>query len=98
VVAWLLFRSPARSGPTFSTFRLASLVTITVTGLVYAISLAPIWNPTGWDRVADQTLHDATPVLCVLTYLLAGPRPRFNNRMVGQMVASWSMWSAWPFF
>jgi hypothetical protein len=76
-VAWLLYRDPRRRGAVFTVLHLDSLVMIAVTGLVYALVLAPIWNPTGWAKVADQTLHYAVPVLAVLSYLVAGPRPRF---------------------
>lgn len=77
-IAGLLSRDPSRRGPVFTVLHLDSLVMITVTGLVYAVILAPIWNPTGWTKVADQTLHYAVPVLAVLTYVMAGPRPRFT--------------------
>jgi hypothetical protein len=74
-LAWLLLRNPQRAGSVFGVFRLASLVMITVTGVIYAIVLAPLWKPTGWAKVADQTLHYAVPILAVLGYLLFGPRP-----------------------
>lgn len=78
VIAGLLYRDPRRRGPVFTVLHLDSLIMITVTGLVYALVLAPLWNPTGWTKVADQTLHYAVPALAVLSYLFAGPRPRFT--------------------
>ncbi len=78
VVAYLLTREPRRAGGMFQVFRLASLVMITITGVIYALVLAPLWDPTGWQRVADQTLHYAVPVLAVVGYPLFGPRPRFS--------------------
>jgi hypothetical protein len=80
VVTYLLSRDPRRRGPVFSVFHLASLVMITVTGVVYAVILAPLWSPTGWQKVADQTLHYAVPLLAVAGYLLFGPRPSFTLR------------------
>ena len=77
-MAWLLSRDPPRRGPVFTVLHLDSLIMITVTGLVYAVVLAPIWNPTGWTKVADQTLHYAVPILAVLAYVMAGPRPQFT--------------------
>lgn len=78
VVAYLLARNPQRSGPMFNTFRLASVVMITITGLIYALVLAKVWEPTGWQKIADETLHYSVPFLAVVGYLLFGPRPRFD--------------------
>jgi len=78
VVAYLLARNPRRSGPMFNTFRLASVVMITITGLIYALVLAKVWEPTGWQKIADETLHYSVPFLAVVGYLLFGPRPRFS--------------------
>jgi len=78
VVAFLLARNPERSGPAFNTIRLASLVMITITGLIYALVLAKMWEPTGWQKIADETLHYSVPLLAVVGYLLFGPRPRFS--------------------
>jgi hypothetical protein len=80
VVAYLLWRDQARRGTVFAVFRLASLVMITVTGVIYALVLAPLWNPTGWQRVADETLHYTVPILAVVSFLVVGPRPRFAFR------------------
>lgn len=80
VTAGLLWRDPRRAGPVFTVVRLAALTMITVTGLVYAVVLAPLWEPTGWQKVADQTLHYTVPALAVVAYLVAGPRPRFSGR------------------
>ena len=60
---------------------------ITVTGLVYAWILAPLWDPTGWQRVADETLHYTVPILAVVSYLVVGPRPRFTTRSLWAMLA-----------
>ena len=79
VIAFLLWRDPLRRGPAFTTFRLASLVMITVTGVIYILVLAPLWNPTGWQRVADETLHYTVPLLAIVSYLVVGPRPRFTT-------------------
>jgi len=87
VVAFLLWRDPLRNGPVFTVFRLAGLAMITVTGIVYATVLAPLWDPTGWQRIADETLHYTVPILAVVTYLVAGPRPRFSTRTLWPMLS-----------
>ena len=51
--------------------RLAAAVAITAVGLVYSLALRATWQPTGWQAVADHALHDATPPLFVLSWLLA---------------------------
>jgi hypothetical protein len=78
VVACLLALNPQRNGSVFNTFRLASLFMITITCVIYALVLAKVWEPTGWQKIADQTLHYSVPVLAVVGYLLFGPRPRFD--------------------
>ncbi len=60
---------------------------ITVTGVVYAWLLAPLWDPRGWQRVADETLHYTVPILAVVSYLVVGPRPRFTSRTLWELLA-----------
>ena len=86
-VAFLLWRDAARTGWWFVVFQHASLAMITVTGVVYAWLLAPLWDPTGWQRVADETLHYTVPFLAVVSYLVVGPRPRFTTRTLWAMLA-----------
>jgi hypothetical protein len=95
VIAGLLYRDLRRRGPVFTVLHLDSLIMITVTGLVYALVLAPIWNPTGWTKVADQTLHYAVPALAVLSYLFAGPRPRFT---VGSLLRALALPLGWVLY
>jgi len=49
--------------------RLVTAAAIVFGGLVYSVLLRAIWQPTGWQAVADHALHDATPVLFFLTWL-----------------------------
>lgn len=83
VLAYLLARDPARRGRWFSVLQLSGLAMITVTGLVYAVILASIWQPAGWYKVADQTLHYLVPIGFVLGYLLFGPRPFLSHATLG---------------
>lgn len=50
--------------------RLVTAAAIVFGGLVYSVALRAIWQPTGWQAVADHALHDATPVLFFLTWLV----------------------------
>ncbi|MBE1205832.1 Pr6Pr family membrane protein [Aminobacter carboxidus] len=49
--------------------RLVTAAAIVFGGLVYSVALRAIWQPTGWQAVADHALHDATPVLFFVTWL-----------------------------
>ena len=52
--------------------RLATATAITIVGLVYSVALRAIWHPTGWQAVVDHALHDATPLLFLLTWFFSG--------------------------
>ena len=54
----------------------AALVGITVTGLVHFVLLRPLLHLEGASWVADKLLHMVVPVLAVVGWLVAGPRPR----------------------
>jgi hypothetical protein len=78
-----LARRPDRGGRGWSALRVASLVGITVTGIVYATVLARVHEPTGWDQVvSNAVLHYLVPVLALLGWVLFGPRPRVDRGVV----------------
>jgi hypothetical protein len=52
----------------------AVAVYIFVVGLIYSVLLRGVWNPAGWQLVADRALHDAVPVLYVLYWLIFVPK------------------------
>ena len=52
----------------------AVAVYIGVVGLIYSLLLRSQWAPVGLARVADELLHDVTPVLYVLWWLLCAPK------------------------
>ncbi len=41
-----------------------------VTGIVYSLILRAIWAPEGWQKLADQLLHDAMPLIYVAFWLI----------------------------
>ncbi len=53
-----------------SNLRAAVLLYISTVGIIYHLILAGLWDPQGWQRIADQLLHTATPVLTALGWLL----------------------------
>lgn len=47
---------------------------ISIVGIVYSLFLRTVWDPQGWQAVADHTLHDVVPVMFVLYWLFAAPK------------------------
>jgi hypothetical protein len=76
VTAVQLARDPLRDGRWWRPVRAAALVGITVTGLVHFVLLRPLLDLHGASWVADKMLHMVVPVLAVVAWLVAGPRPR----------------------
>jgi len=52
----------------------AAAVYISVVGLIYSLLLHSQWSPTGLFKLADELLHDVTPVLYVLWWLLCAAK------------------------
>ena len=52
--------------------RTGLVAAIALVGLVYFFILASLWQPEGWWRVADTTLHYVTPVIYTAWWLIAG--------------------------
>lgn len=82
VVSILLAIDPRRTGRWWEVARLNALLAITITGLVFAIVLAPLLHVTGWAAVANAGLHYVGPWAFVAGWLLLGPRHRFTWRTV----------------
>ena len=95
VTAWQLWRDPLRDGRWWRPVRLAALVGITVTGLVHFVLLRPLLHLEGADWLADKMLHMAVPLLAVVVWLLAGPRPRVSWRTVGEALVWPVVWTVW---
>jgi hypothetical protein len=52
----------------------AAAVYIFVVGVIYSLLLRAQWVPEGFFKLADVLLHDVTPVLYVLWWLLCAPK------------------------
>lgn len=90
VTAASLVRAPRRDGRWWRILQVDAIVGITVTGVVYSAVLAGVHQPRGWQQVSTNTVfHYLVPIATVLGWLLFGPRPRVDVRVVG-----WSL--AWP--
>ncbi|MGW3967012.1 Pr6Pr family membrane protein [Amycolatopsis sp. NPDC005003] len=61
-------------GRLFTVLWLDALAGIIVTGIVYQVALAGLYDLHGLSLVSDTMLHKVTPLLFVLGWLLVGPR------------------------
>lgn len=77
----LLLR-PHRDGRLWRVARVASVVGMTVTFVVYLVALAPILDLEGVAWWTDIGFHIAAPLLTTGGWLLFGPWPRFDGRSV----------------
>ncbi|GLY35007.1 hypothetical protein Amsp01_010310 [Amycolatopsis sp. NBRC 101858] len=66
----------------FAVLWLDALVGIIVTGIVYQVALAGLYELHGLSLFADTMLHKVTPILFVLGWLVAGPRGALTWRTV----------------
>jgi hypothetical protein len=74
VTSLLLALRPDRPSPVFRIARLDGLIGIAVTGVVYHVALASLYELQGYAALSDQLLHTVSPLLCVIGWLLFGPR------------------------
>ncbi|MER7245918.1 Pr6Pr family membrane protein [Kribbella sp. NPDC000426] len=81
-VAIGLVLRPLRDGSRWGVVRLDSLLGIVITGLVFAIILAPQVHLTGWALVATIGFHYVSPWATLAAWLVLGPRPRMTWRVV----------------
>ena len=83
LVSALLAIKPNRDGPAFRPLRLAALLGITVTGIVYSTVLAKIHEPHGTaETFVNDLVHYLIPAMMVLGWLAFGPRPRIDRRCI----------------
>ena len=59
-----------KSGLAGPRVRLAGLTSIIAVGLVYSLLLRSMWNPRGLQKLADAALHDWSPMLYLLMWVL----------------------------
>jgi len=78
VLAW----GRPRATAAWRAAQLDSVLLITITGLVYAVVLAPISVQRGWENLSNTLLHQVTPILTVLVWLVVGPRGWVSWRTV----------------
>ncbi|KOX21423.1 hypothetical protein ADK67_27550 [Saccharothrix sp. NRRL B-16348] len=98
VVALTLAWDPARDGRGWRVARLDALLGITITGIVFALVLAPLVHPVGVAWWVNLGFHYLAPWLTVLGWLLFGPRPRVDGATVARALLIWPvLWIAYTF-
>lgn len=95
VTTGLLALNLHRRSTVFRVLRIDGLVAIAITGIVFHIALADLHELTGKDKAADWVLHTASPLLCVIGWLVFGPRRQTSWRLVRLSVAFPVLWLAY---
>jgi hypothetical protein len=62
---------------------------IALVGIAYNVLLRHLWQPQGWQWIADELLHDVMPVLFVLYWLLYVPKGTLRVKHV-------ALWMLYP--
>jgi len=70
----VLARNPTHDGLRWRVVRMATFVSIAVTGVVHWFFLRPMLDLTGSSFVVDKLLHVVVPLLAVVAWFVAGPR------------------------
>ncbi len=82
VVLTLLAINPRRDSPRLRVLRIDTLMMISITGIVYAAIIAPYVTNRGWEHVSNALLHQITPVLTIIVFVVAGPRGWFEPKKI----------------
>ena len=91
----VLARHPREDRAGWRAARLAGLVGITVTALVYFVLLRGLIELEGANRLADALLHMVVPALALVVWAWVGPRPRIGVREVAYALAWPVAWLVW---
>jgi hypothetical protein len=81
-----------RTSAVFRYFRLAGIVGIAITGIVYRAVLADNAHFVGLGAVADRMLHLVVPVLAVLGWIVFGPRRLFTWWLAPAVLIHPALW------
>ena len=95
-----LVRDPLTSTVLHRTLRLSGLAMITVTGIVYVSLLARLWNPQGWQAVADYGLHYVSPVITLLGWFVfdrTRTRGSFDSAVIGRSLVVPLVWVVYTY-
>jgi hypothetical protein len=82
ITSLLLAINPNRSSTVFSAFRLAGLVGITVTGVVFHLTLSGLFELDTWAKASDRLTHFVVSIMAVVGWMVFGPRGLVSSRVV----------------
>jgi hypothetical protein len=82
VVLTLLAINPHRDSPRLRVLRIDTLMMISITGIVYAAIIAPYVTNRGWEHVSNALLHQITPIVTIIVFIVAGPRGWFEPKKI----------------
>ncbi|MCP4741985.1 MAG: hypothetical protein GY871_07110 [Actinomycetales bacterium] len=95
IVFTMLARNPDRGGRVWHAVRMDSLVMISITGLIYAIVLAPNAQVEGLDIIVNALKHYIVPVMTVALWLIVGPRRQVTFASVFTAIVIPITWAAY---
>lgn len=96
IVSAQLARHPHRDGRWWRAVRLAALLGIIVTGVVYTVVLAPVHDPLpGAETFVNVVFHYVIPLAMVAGWLAFGPRPRCDTRTLLWSLSFPVLWLAY---
>lgn len=96
-VSTLLAVRPRHDGPVFRALRLDSVLFIVVTFVIYHALLSGYAPISAAGRVANLVLHTVVPIGAVVTWLVAGPRPRVHLRTCAAALVLPAVWLSYTF-
>lgn len=79
IASVLIVLKPDRSSTAFGILRLAGLVGITITGIIFSTILAGAVKLDGIDWWTDKAFHYVVPAMAVTGYLFVKPRTRLDK-------------------
>ena len=95
LVFTMLARNPDRGGRVWHAVRMDSLVMISITGLIYAIVLAPNARVEGLEVIGNTLKHMIVPVMTVALWLIIGPRRQVTFASVFTAIVIPITWAAY---
>ncbi|WP_434563724.1 Pr6Pr family membrane protein [Pseudomonas sp. Z4-20] len=88
VLTWELTQRPSAARRWFllPSVRSGIAVSIALVGLAYNLLLRHLWQPEGWQFVADELLHDVMPVLFLIYWWRCVPKGTLRLGHIGLWV------------
>ena len=94
IASAMIFVKADRGGTAFGILRLAGLVGITITGIIFSTVLAGSVELNGIDWWTDKAFHYVVPAMAVIGFVIIKPRTRLDKSALWFMV--WALgWLAY---